>query len=214
MSVYEINRKQIVGTSCDHGGMCTDGSNVFLIAQHNNDSILYRNNEPIYTFSEQQYGKSGRSGSCVAVGDTLVCFISARKAGDDQNSGWIVQLSGCGIANPSGSTPTPTPLPTTPALTGPSAGDFQHLTSQVTALQQQVDSLSKQVSSLSKQVSAQPGTAGGLSRAQIEEIAWAKANDAIYASVTGTDGFLGSWTWQKALDAAYAFAKDHGLIKE
>ena len=209
MSAYEINRQQLVGTSCDHGGMCTDGANVFLIAQHNNDSVLYRNNEAIYTFSEQLYGKSGRSGSCVAMGDTLVCFISARKSGDDQNSGWVVQLGGCGISNPSGSTPTPTPLPTTPT-----DGDIEQLNNEIAALQNQVNSLSKQVSSLSKQVSALTSAPGGVSQSQVEDIAWAKANDAIYASATGTNGFLGGWTWQKALDAAYAFAKDHGLIEE
>ena len=41
---------------------------------------------------------------------------------------------------------------------------------------------------------------------------WAKANDAIFASTQ--DGHLATWTWQKALDAAYTVLRQRGLIKE
>jgi hypothetical protein len=46
---------------------------------------------------------------------------------------------------------------------------------------------------------------------QIAEVAWAKANDAIYASANG--GYLAAYIWQKALDAAYAFCKGRGLVQ-
>jgi hypothetical protein len=49
-----------------------------------------------------------------------------------------------------------------------------------------------------------------VSDAHIADIAWTKAHDAIFASAH--DGFLSSWTWQKALDAAFLFCKQRGLV--
>jgi hypothetical protein len=45
---------------------------------------------------------------------------------------------------------------------------------------------------------------------QVADLAWTKAHDAIFASAH--DGFLSSWTWQKALDAAFLFCKQRGLV--
>lgn len=82
------------------------------------------------------------------------------------------------------------------------------LQARVNTLQNELDSLKNKVSSLSNQPAPQPA----VSDQHIADIAWAKANDAIYAQTRDANSPLMATIWQKAKDAAFGLLKDYRII--
>lgn len=79
------------------------------------------------------------------------------------------------------------------------------------ALVARVDALTKRVDEIASKMNNVPQST--VSDQHIADIAWAKANDAIYAQLQNPNSPLLSTIWQKAKDAAYGLLRDYGLIK-
>jgi hypothetical protein len=200
--------RQIIGEYVEHVGSTRDSAGtVFAAVSHHNraakrtDCVIFRfgldgSATEIFRFDEARYGKAGHCTLEVLPDGTLWCGLSVRNNSGQQS--FAVEL-----------------LPGQAAPYGAGAPAFA-ASIQAPAPTQNVDGEARRVAEEAKKKAeraldlAKGG--GGLSRAEVEAIAWQKGRDAVQALINEAEwgeSALGSFVWKKAMDAAWATLQQH-----